>query len=391
MAIEDKIKAILERATPGSGAGDGIINQGTSVIDHKGTGDVEVLGVERVGQNASAKAGGAKPLPGSNSGGETAVVMQGSSKVKDEDEEQLGTPGNDRAPGKAASALAGGAKSLPGSNGGGEGVITQGSSATPTPGQPGSPGNVGAVGMPAGQQDEEAQAEFNAVLAEAGISEDAQTKLAEAFEKAVVARVEKEIEAASDTLAEAVQELAEANSKELFESVNAYLNYAVEQWMEQNKLAVETGLRAELTESFITGLKNLFVDHYIEMPDEKYDALAESVKKTETLESQLNEAIAKTVALTEEKRTLERRQIVERASVGMVATEAEKFAKLVEDVEFENTDSFAEKISVMKERFFQNDGKSKATLTETVENEPAGVETTSVEAYVKAISKTAKK
>lgn len=379
MSVENTIQKLLERAVPKAAGQEGRIAQGSSNIDHQGQADVEVLGTNKVGVAASANAGGAAPLPGSNQGGEKGLVKQGASDLSSEgqeDEEDLsGDDTSQNAPGVAASAKAGSAAPLPGSNSGGEMTpVLQGSSKLPTPGQ-----------------NEEADAAFAAAMTEAGIPAEAQAKLKEAFEAAVTARVEAEIEAASDTLAEAVQELADANSQELYASVNEYLNYAVETWMEQNALAIETGLRTEIVESFIDGLKTLFVEHAIEVPEESYDPLVAATAKVEELEAKLNESMAAVVKLTESTRTLERRQIVERATKDMVATDAEKFSKLVEDVEFESVEAYTEKIDQMKVRYFAKDTSgSKPTLTEASTVVDAAPDET-ITSYVKALSKTAKR
>ena len=388
MAIGKKVKELLERAVPQSGAGEPIIKQGSSDIDQKGQADVENLGSERMGERSSALAGTAKALPISNAQahGEKALIKQGSSDEDSEgtgDEEDLGNPGDDRSPGKFASAKAGAAKPLPTSNSGGEtALIKQGSSDLATPGQ-------GGMQMAPGQQDEETQAALDAILSEAGLNDEVRAQLSAVFEKAVVARLEVEVAAASETLAEAVEELAEAQAQDLYSAVNEYLNYAVEEWAKNNQLAIENGLRTEIAESFIKALKVVFEDHNIEMPDESIDPLQEALKRTEELEGKLNESMAKTVELTEQNRSLERRQIVEGATRGMTDVDAEKFAKLVEDVEYETQESFTEKIGQMKDRFFAKASDSKTTISEeSVAGE--GEPTTIVEVVAKQLKRSSK-
>lgn len=378
MSIEQKVKELLERAKPMAPVQDAPIPQGTSVIDHQGQADVENLGSERAGVASSANAGAAFPNPNSQSGGEKAPVLQGNSKVQDEEEEDLSGEGSGNVPGQAASAKAGGALPLPGSKSNGEmAPVPQGSSNLPTPGQ--------------NEEDESWKDELNDIFVEAGLSEEAIAKVVAVFESAVAARVEVEIEAASDTLAETVNELADVRNEQLFESVNEYLNYAVEQWMDANTVAVETGLRTEIAESFIEGMKVLFKEHYIEVPNDKYDPLVEATARIEELESKLNAAVADTVKLSEQNRTLERHRIVERVSGDMVATDAEKFAKLVEDVEFDTAESFEEKTVALKQRYFPKGGASNLPLQETDTGEPMGEGTTLVESVVKAISKSVKR
>lgn len=377
MSIEKKIQELLERATPMAPVQEPVIKQGSSDIDQMGQADVENLGSEHSGVASSANAGKAFPRPTDQSGGETAPVMQGSSKVTDEDEEDLSGEGDSNVPGQMASAKAGAAIPLPTSKTGGEmAPVMQGSSMTPTPGQ--------------NESDDSWKEEIRAVFAEANLSDASIEKVMEIFEQAVTARVEAEIEAASDTLAETVNELADVRNTELFESVNEFLNYAVEQWMEQNQLAVESGLRTEIVESFISDLKSVFVEHNINVPDEAYDPLMAANQKIEELESQLNAAVADKVKLAESNRTLERQRIVERVSGDMVATDAEKFAKLVEEVEFESAESFEEKAFALKQRYFPKTSGSNS-LPHDDASEPMNENTTLVESVVKAISKSVKR
>jgi len=384
MSVESKIKELLERAAPGPRYQEGIIPQGSSNIDQKGLADVENLGSEKAGVAASAAAGPTSLPTGQNPGSGEGVVMQGSSQVKDPDEEDLAATGQTQG-GKLASAKAGPAAPLPGSNAGGEtAVVVQGSSGEATPGQGGTPA------LATGQI-ESANADFEKALTEAGIPESAQAALKEAFEKVVVARVEAEIENASDTLAEAVQSLAEAKYQELYEAVNEYLNYAVETWMEKNQVAIEAGLRTEIAEDFISGLKDLFEEHAIEIPEENFDPLKKALADKEELEAKLNESMQQVVKLTESQRTLERRQIVERVTKDMVATDAEKFVKLVEDVEFDTPESFAEKLALHKTRYFSKDAGSKTSLTESSSTELPATVDPSIELYVSALRKTAKR
>lgn len=372
MTVEAKIRQLMERAVPNPPMQEPRIPQGSSIIDQEGQDDVEDLGSAKAGAAASAEASTTGLPTGQKPGSGEPITMQGSSETKDPDEEDLSDEG-DLKLGVVASAKAGAAIPYPTSNPGGEKTIQkQGSSDTPTPGQ--------AIEEP----------EFMKAMEDAQIPESARAALQEAFEKAVVSRVEKELEDASTTLAETVHELAEVKSQELYESVNEYLNYAVETWMEKNTLAIEQGLRSEIVESFISGLKDLFESHAIEVPEEKYDALKESNAKVEELTTKLNESIESVVRLTEANRTLERRQIVERVTKEMVATDAEKFTKLVEDVEFDSPESFEEKLGTMKSRYFAKNSESKSNLSESVsKTAPEADEVIST--YTKALSKTAKR
>ena len=131
---------------------------------------------------------------------------------------------------------------------------------------------------------------------------------------------------------------------DLVEKVDDYLNYVVEQWMSENELAIERGLKGEIAEDFISGLKNLFEDHYIDVPDEKYDILEPNLTKIEELEEKLNKQIDENVQLRKAKGELVKESLVADVANGMTDTETEKFQSLVEDVEFSDEESYTEKL-----------------------------------------------
>jgi len=319
-------------------------------------------------------------LPNSNSGGDAAPIMQGDSEVKDPEEEDLDADA-DRAPGVSASEKASqAARPGGGANAGGEvAPVLQGSSVdTMTP----------PMEIKFNKEEKEA---LEKILSEAGISADTQTKLIETFEAAVSSRVEAELETASDSLVEAVAELGEMNATKLHEAVDAYLDYVVEQWMEANELAVEQGLRTEITESFIDSLKTVFAEHFIEVPEEKYDVLGKLQEQNKELETKLNESVAKEVDLAKENSTLKRRQIVERVTRDMVVTDAEKLAKLVEDVEFDTEDAFEGKVQMLRERHFSKTPSTNTASAGTVEDAMTEVPSGLIGAAVAAISSGSKK
>lgn len=363
MKIEAKIKELLERASAAPAGQDPMQSLPGS--------ESQDLGSERDGENASTAAGKAA-APGGEKGGETApVVTPGSTPPNASDEEEL----DDKAPGKSATANAN-KMSAPGGEKAGETtpVVTPGS----TP--------------PTGVTEEE-QKEIYAVLEEAGIEEASRVKLVEAFEAAVQSRVEAELDESATAIAESITELVEEKKAELFEQVNAFLDYVVEGWMEKNALAIEAGLRNDIIESFIGGLKDLFETHYIEVPEAKYDVVAQQQAKIDELTKQVNESVSKTVELSQEVNSLKRCQIVERAASDMVATDKEKFSKLCEDVEFEGEEGFADKVKQLKERFFAPSNSSKSTLSEDAGEEgnaPTIIDNPIVDAVAKALTKSSK-
>ena len=149
-----------------------------------------------------------------------------------------------------------------------------------------------------------------------------------------------------------MEDMAESTMNDLVEKVDDYMNYVVEQWMEDNQLAIERGLKGEIAEDFISGLKNLFEDHYIDVPDEKYDILEANLSKIEELEEKLNKQIEENVQLKKAKGELVKESMIADVANGMTDTETEKFQSLVEDVEFSDEDSYKEKLQTVRESYF---------------------------------------
>jgi len=227
------------------------------------------------------------------------------------------------------------------------------------------------------------------------ISEDFKSKVATIFEARVtdrVAQIEEEVEAKYSSM---LEEAVEAVKSELTEKVDDYLNYVVEQWVEENQIAIESGLRSELTEEFIAGLRNLFAEHYIDVPEDKVDLVDELSGKVEDLETKLNEEIERGIeykkALVESTKT----DIVRTVCEGLTATQVEKIKSLAESVEFSTEEEFTEKLETIRENYFPS-GIVKADekqLHETVEDAEAGEKKTAtadpyVASVMQAISKT---
>ena len=175
---------------------------------------------------------------------------------------------------------------------------------------------------------------------------------------------------------------------DLVEKVDDYLNYVVEQWMSENELAIERGLKGEIAEDFITGLKALFEEHYIDVPDEKYDILESQAQKIEELEGKLNETMGKLTEKKQSEDSLVREAVIKEVSSDLAETQTEKFASLVEDVEFTDKESFEEKLNTLKENYFPKSTPSQLT-------EESGVETQEIDisdamaAYTSAIKRSA--
>ena len=195
------------------------------------------------------------------------------------------------------------------------------------------------------------------------LSEEFKTKAATIFEAAVKSKVKSEIERLEGEYSSELAEAKETVKEELTTKVDNYLNYVVEQWMADNELAIEKGIKGEIAEDFIGGLKQLFEDHYIDVPDEKYDILEAKEKELEEMKAKVNEMTEKSI---EDKKLIEgytKDEIFESAVDGMADTEKEKMKSLVEDVAFENADAYSKKLSTIKESYF-----GQATAPESTEN-----------------------
>ena len=224
------------------------------------------------------------------------------------------------------------------------------------------------------------------------LSEEFKTKAATIFESAVKSKVRVELEKIQEENDKVMEDLAESTMGDLVEKVDDYMNYVVEQWMEDNQLAIERGLKGEIAEDFISGLKNLFEDHYIDVPDEKYDILESNLTKIEELEEKLNKQIEENVQLRKAKGELVKESMIADVANGMTDTETEKFQNLVEDVEFSDEDSYKEKLQTIRESYFgTTEVKTGEVLTEEGSNEMPEDTTETMSKYLKAIGKDVKR
>jgi len=228
------------------------------------------------------------------------------------------------------------------------------------------------------------------------LSEDFREKATSIFEAAVIARVNNEMEKVSAALEEKYAEEFTVYTEGVVEKIDAYLNYVVENYLEENKLAVESGLRSEIAEDFMSGLKALFKEHYIEVPEEKYDVISELQDKVTELEEGLNSQLENNVNLNTEVTDLRKKLIIKEMSKDLADTEANKLAKLLEGVEFDNADFYKEKVSVIKENYFPRDAiVTKETAKQALIEEIAPTEVYSgndvVSTYAQALSRTIKR
>ena len=221
------------------------------------------------------------------------------------------------------------------------------------------------------------------------LSEEFKAKATTIFEAAVKSKIRPEVERIELEKTQEIAEEHEAFKTELAEKVDGYLDYVVGEWMKENELAIERGLKGEIAEDFITGLKALFEEHYIDVPDEKYDILESQAQKIEELEGKLNETIGKLTEKKQSEDALVRESVIKEVSSDLAETQSEKFASLVEDVEFTDKDSFEEKLNTLKENYFP---KSTPTQSLTEENDEGTQEidiSDAMAAYTSAIKRSA--
>ena len=229
---------------------------------------------------------------------------------------------------------------------------------------------------------------------EGDLSEEFKSKAATIFEAAVKSKVRSEVERMEDEYKTELEENITATKDELTEKVDTYLNYVVEEWMKENELAIERGLKGEIAEDFISGLKQLFEDHYVDVPDEKYDVLEAQSEKISELEGRINEMMEEQIQSKSENTTLVKEQVMSEVSSDLADTEVEKFKGLVEDVDFSNAASYREKLETLKESYFPSVTPTTLTEEDTFDDVETGhaqdIDTSdSMAAYMSAIGRTA--
>lgn len=230
------------------------------------------------------------------------------------------------------------------------------------------------------------------------LSEEFKEKATAIFEAAVIARVNHEMEKLSSTLEEKFAQDFDELRESVVEKIDSYLNYVVDQYMTDNALAIDNGLRTEIAEDFILGLKNLFKEHYVEVPEERYDVIGELQTKAEELEDKLNEAINTNVELNSQVAELKRESILQELSKDLADTEAAKLRKLVEGVNFDEEEIYTEKVSVIKENYFPKNSPTQSTkpqaqplIEDVAESADTAVVNSTVDVYAKALSRSIKR
>lgn len=239
-------------------------------------------------------------------------------------------------------------------------------------------------------KDMDMKEDVNALTDGEGLSEEFKAKAATIFESAVKAKLVEEIEKLESEYETKVDEKVSEVKEEIVDKVDAYLNYVVEEWMKENELAIEKGLRNEITEDFIGGLKSLFESHYINVPQEKYDVIENQAAEIEKLKEEVNKTIEKNVELNSKLAESTREEVINDVSSDLVATEVEKLKGLAESIEYKDADSFRKSVETLKNSYFPKTKASDNESNEVAENN-AGLDLSeSMAAYTAAISKTKK-
>jgi hypothetical protein len=237
-------------------------------------------------------------------------------------------------------------------------------------------------------------ADVQALVDGEDLSEEFKEKAATIFEAAVKSKTREELKRITEEQQVAMSvELGEYKDT-LAEKVDQYLDYVVEEWMKENELAIERGLKGEIAEDFISGLKQLFEDHYIDVPDERYDVLEAQSDKIADLEEQLNSTMESNIQMNSTNSKLVREQVIAEVSSDLTDTQFEKFKSLTEEVDFKNQDTFREKLDTLKESYFPKTG-SVETYENDDENYGSAVQdidtTDAMKAYMSAIGRTEKR
>lgn len=229
--------------------------------------------------------------------------------------------------------------------------------------------------------------DVNALMSGEDLSEDFRNKAKIIFESAVQSKLQEEVQAFEEAYAEVIAEEIGTYKSELAEKVDAFLNYVCQEWLSENELAIENGLKLEIAESFMAGIKNVFEENYIEMPEEKVDILEEMANKLDEMEEKLNEQIERNISLTGQVDTLLKENIVNDIASGLADSQKEKFVSLAESIEFDSEDEFVSKLQTIKESYFPQNQVRLVEDTFVGQDQQLNE---SMSAYVQAISRWSK-
>lgn len=236
--------------------------------------------------------------------------------------------------------------------------------------------------------------DIDAIFSGEDLSEEFKTKVGTVFEAAVIARAVNVVEEMEKEILSAAAQTIEEAKAQIEEQVDSYLNYMVEQWMEENKLAVTSGLKMEIAEEFMADIKNVFEAHNINLPEEQLDVMEAMVSENEELKKKLNDVLHSNIELKKEVNEAKKNEIVTTVCEGLTATQAEKVKTLAEGVEFTTEREYSEKLKIIREQYFSSKVKTTAPtpVVESVDPAPASDESATVsplmERYVRSIGKT---
>ena len=236
-------------------------------------------------------------------------------------------------------------------------------------------------------------AELDALVeSEATLSDEFKAKTAVIFEAAVKSKLSEEVDRIEAQYKEELAEEISSTKSELVEKVDSYLNYVVESWMEENQVAIQSGLRTEIAETFMDKMKDLFTESYIEVPASKVDLVDELAESVEELETRLNETTQKVIDTSEELEVYKRETIIREASRDLAETQVEKLKSLVEGLDFEDEDQFASKVKTVKESYFTKEITGSDEVETVQEDADVTTDVSSVmESYINTIRKNASK
>ena len=232
--------------------------------------------------------------------------------------------------------------------------------------------------------------DLNALVeSEATLSDGFKDKAATIFEAAVKSKLGEEIARIEESYSTELAEEIASTKSDLVEKIDSYLNYVVENWMSENQVAIQTGLRSEIAENFMNGLKDLFVESYVEVPESKVDLVDDLAEQVEELETALNSQTAKNIEMTEELELFQRYEVIREHAHGLAETEVEKLAALAEDLDFVDEETFSAKVKTIKESYFTKEVKTAEVGDDLVEDtaDNAVEVSSAMDSYLQALKK----
>ena len=233
--------------------------------------------------------------------------------------------------------------------------------------------------------------DLNALVeSEATLSDGFKDKAATIFEAAIKSKLSEEISRIEESYSVELAEEIASTKSDLVEKIDSYLNYVVENWMKENQIAIQSGLRAEIAENFMNGLKDLFVESYVDVPEAKEDLVDDLAEQVEELESALNSQTAKNIEMTEELELFQRYEVIREHAHGLAETEVEKLAKLAEDLDYIDEETFSAKVKTIKDSYFTKEAKPLEVGADLVEDtaDDAVEVNSSMDVYLQALRKT---